>query len=165
MVDQPERSAASERVGEDIPPTERLPERSASSPVSEYPQKSITAETRPRQIAGKYPQRQMTYYQISTSDLRSIGVAHAATTICIAIGTFALAAYMDFSKDITIAIEGNQPVPQFLYDIAELSYWGWLVFWFIALVAFIWGKSELSRIKEEHGEHTFWSKVKARWKR
>ena len=163
MVDQPERSAASGRVDDDTPPTDGLPETSVASPPPTVP--SVTAATRPRQVAGNYPQRQMTYYQISTSDLRSIGVAQAATTICVAIGTFALAAYIDFNKDITIATEGGQTVPPFLNDIANLSYWVWLVFWGIALVSFIWRRSALSQIKKEHGEPTFRAKLRDLWKK
>ena len=101
----------------------------------------------------------MTYYQISRSDLRTIGVAHVATTIFGSIGTFALAIYFDFNKDITLAVQDEKAVPQFLNDVANISFWAWLVFWFLALLAYLWQGNELRRIRAEHGELTIWKKI------
>ena len=109
--------------------------------------------------------RQVTYYQINSSDMRSIGVAQAAATICAAIGTFALSSYLDFSKDITLATKTNENVPEFLHTVASLSFWMWIVFWVIAVLAFIWQRNELSRIKAEHGDPTLRQRLGAYWNR
>ena len=77
----------------------------------------------------------MTFYQFSTSDIRSIGVAQAAATICAALGTFALSNYLDFGKDIALAEEAEQAVPDFLHSMIILSFWAWIVFWGIAVLA------------------------------
>lgn len=111
--------------------------------------------TRPIQVAGHYPVRTITFYQFSASDIRSIGVAQAATTICASIGTFALSWYIDFSKDIALAVSAKQPVDDLLRSVVEVSFWSWVVFWAVALAAFLWQGNELGRIKEEHGETTW----------
>lgn len=143
-------------------PQEDVPEKSGASPAPARPQKSSTS-SRPVQVSGKYPVRQVTWYQFSTSDIRSIGLAQVAATICAAIGTFALSLYLDFSKDITLAEKANQTIPEFLQTVADLSFWAWIVFWVIAVLAFFWQQDELSRIKAEHGELTFWRKAKVWW--
>ena len=111
--------------------------------------------TRPRQVAGSYPMRQVTWYQVSTSDLRSLGVAQAATTIFAAMGTFALSLYFDYSGNIALAQSSSQTPPAFLVQIANVTWWAWLGFWVLALGAFGWRRSEWARIRMEHGE-PFW---------
>lgn len=143
-------------------PQEGLPEKSGASPAPARPQKSETF-SRPVQVSGKYPVRQVTYYQFSTSDIRSIGLAQAAATIFAAIGTFALSSYLDFGKDITLAEEAGQTAPQFLHNVTELSFWAWIVSWVLAALAFVWQRNELSRIKIEHGELTLWRKAGVWW--
>lgn len=106
----------------------------------------------PKQVAGNYPMRQVTYYQINNSDIRSIGVAQAAATICAALGTFFLSTYLDFAKDLALATANDQTPPPFLQGIVNLTFWAWLIFWCIALFAFLWQGNELRRIKSEHGE-------------
>lgn len=145
-----------------VPPQEDVPEKSGASPAPARPQKSSTS-SRPVQVSGKYPVRQVTWYQFSTSDIRSIGLAQVAATVCAAIGTFALSLYLDFSKDITLAEEAGQSAPEFLQTVADLFFWSWIVFWVIAVLAFVWQRNELGRIKAEHGELTLWRKAKDWW--
>lgn len=163
MVDLRETSAASDPSG-DAPLPDDIPERSDTSPIPAVPQASgsTAMPTRPRQIVGQYPPRHVIYYQFSTSDIRSIGLAQAAATILAAMGTFALSQYLDFSKDITLAEKAGQAVPPFFHNVADLSFWTWIVFWVFAGLAFIWQRNELRRIKAEHGELTIWQKIKKR---
>ena len=141
---------------------EAISEKSGASPAPARPQKTGTS-SRPVQVAGEYPMRKVTYYQFSTSDIRSIGLAQAAAAVFAALGTFALSSYLDFSKDITLAEEAGQGAPEFLQTVADLSFWVWIVFWVIAALAFFWQGNELSRIKVEHGELTLWRKARNRW--
>lgn len=164
MADQEERSATSDRADEEGVPAREVPEVSAGSPVPEPPQKTGTSTSRPRQIAGKYPQRQMTYYQISSSEIRSIGVAQAFATIFAAMGTFALSSYLDFKKDIALALHAGQEVPPFLDSVTDLVFWAWIVFWAVAIGAFGYQGVELRRIKAEHGELAPWTRAWNRWK-
>lgn len=99
--------------------------------------------------------RYVRWYQVNTSDIRSIGVAQAAATFFAAIGTFALSTYIDFSKDISAAESSGAKPAQFLKDVVNLAYWGWIFFWFLALMVLLWQGSELRRIKSEHREVTF----------
>lgn len=141
---------------------ERIDAQMGASAAPAPPQSS-GATSRPRQVAGKYPMRQVTYYQFNTSDIRSIGIAQAAATLFAALGTFALSLYLDYSKDITLAVEQKQNVPQFLHDVANISFWAWIAFWVLALLAFIYQRNELGRIKTEHGEPTLRQRINSWW--
>ena len=163
MVNPEEAAASSEPAAANAEPMRDIPERSAGSAIPAPPQGSASTATRPRQVAGNYPMRQVTYYQFSTSDIRSIGFAQAAATICAAIGTFALSGYLEFNKDIALAQEAGQPTPEFLETITNLSFWAWLVFWGVAVLAFVWQGNELRRVKVEHGELTLLEKFQAWW--
>jgi len=160
-----EKSGSTTQAVDDQPSADLVPEKTGASGLPAAPEQTGTPATRPRQIAGQYPQRQMTWYHISTSDLRSIGIAQNAATICVGIGTFAIATYIDFNKDIAIAESSGQQLPR-LFDVAAdlLLIFG-VIFWLLAVIAFLWRRSELSRIKEEHGEQTLRSKLIGRWKR
>jgi hypothetical protein len=103
--------------------------------------------------------RQVTWYQFSSSDLRSIGVAHVVTTLFAAAGTFALSNHLEFNKDITLALQNNQNVPLLLQGISDLLFWVWVFCWVCAAVSFIWQRNELQRIKEEHGEVMLWKQL------
>lgn len=110
----------------------------------------------------------MTYYQFSTSDIRSIGVAQWGALFCASIGTWALTNYLDFSKDITLAKNAGQDVPDFLDKFTAITFSAWIIFWVAAVVAFIWQDSELQRIKKEHGESSRTEKLKIwckKWRR
>jgi hypothetical protein len=121
---------------------------------------SAGTSTRPRQVAGAYPMRKVTYYQISTSDIRSIGVAQVATTLFASVGAFALSLYLDYNKDIALAELGEAGVPSFLRELSNVAFWAWLFFWILATFAFFWRQSEWSRIKIEHGESSILSRIK-----
>lgn len=162
MADIPERTAASE-LDDGTPILRDVPERSDTSlaPALQESSVSTAMATRPRQIVGHYPPRRVTYYQFSTSDVRSIGIAQAVVTVFAALGTFALSIYLDFGKDITLATGEGESAPQFLYDIESIAFYSWLVFWGLAICAFIYQRTELRRIKAEHGEPSLLSKI---WK-
>jgi hypothetical protein len=99
------------------------------------------------------------YYQFSSSDLRSIGIAQAASIICASIGTFAFSQYLEFSKDVTLAEASKTPVPEFLNGVVRIALWTWIVFWALAIAAFLWQGSEMRRIKAEHGEPNWRTKL------
>lgn len=162
MADIPERTAASE-LGDGAPALRNVPERSDASlaPALQESSVSTAMATRPRQIVGHYPPRHVTYYQFSTSDVRSIGIAQVAVAVFAALGTFALSIYLDFGKDITLATGEGESAPRFLYDIESIALYSWLVFWGLAVCAFIYTNTELRRIKAEHGEPSLLSKI---WK-
>ena len=161
MADIPERTAASE-LGDEAPVLREVPERSDTSlaPAPLQSSASTATATRPRQIVGHYPARHVTYYQFSTSDVRSIGIAQMAVAVFAALGTFALSIYLDFGKDITLAMNEGESAPQFLYDIENIAFYSWLVFWGLAVCAFIYQRTELRRIKAEHGEPSLLSKIR-----
>lgn len=123
-----------------------------------------TPRTRPVQVAGEYPVRQVTWYQINNSDLRSIGIAQAVSTFFAAIGTFMLSLYIEFSKDIALNESADQPVPDFLQSVTSFVYWGWLAFWGVAIISFLWQGLEIRRIKREHGDTSLWQKCQSYWK-
>lgn len=164
MADIPDRTAASE-PGDAAPALRDVPERSDASlaPALQKSSVSTAMPTRPRQIVGHYPPRRVTYYQFSTSDVRSIGIAQAVVTVFAALGTFALSIYLDFGKDITMATDKGESAPQFLYDIENIAFYSWLVFWGLAVCAFIYQRTELRRIKAEHGEPSLLSKIMERY--
>lgn len=107
-------------------------------------------------VNARYPMREVTYYQMSRSDFRSMGVAQAAATICAAIGTWAMSNYLELSKDIALA---KGTIPEWLYSVRSMAFWAWLIFWCIALAAFAWQGFEYHRIRTEHGELGFWQKA------
>ena len=125
----------------------------------------------PKQVAGSYPMRQVTWYQINNSDLRSIGVAQVVTTFFAALGTFALAIYLEYNKDLALlnaTLKANNQLSSttsspYLELIVNLSLWAWLICWGFALIAFVWKETELRRIKSEHGEPNIWQRLKMRW--
>ncbi|MCI0564219.1 MAG: hypothetical protein MN733_37565 [Nitrososphaera sp.] len=163
MVDTEERSGASESTDDAAPRPRRIPDRTGGSAETEMPRGTAISATRPVQVRGNYPVREVTWYQFNSSDIRSIGVAQAAATIFAALGTFALSNYIDFSKDITLAEQDGRDVPQFLYNIADLSFWAWIIFWAVAIVAFLWQGNELMRIKAEHKVPTWLNKIRNWW--
>lgn len=120
------------------------------------------SNNRPKRVEGVYPMRYTTYYQFSSSDIRSIGVAQAATTFFAAAGTFSMSYFFDIGKDIAV-MDSSQLGVNYLQNVANLCLTAWAVFWFIAVVAFIWQGVELRRIKAEHGEATYSAKVKTWW--
>jgi len=99
-------------------------------------------------VAPIYRERTVNYFNFSESDIRHINVANICTAIFAAIGTFALTAYFDFSKDLAIA---DDKAPELLVRVTSLLFWSWLVCWGLAAIAFLWLRNEIQRIKEEHG--------------
>lgn len=120
--------------------------------------------SRPKQVRGDYPVRKITWYQVNTSDIRSIGVAQAAATVFAALGTFALSSYLDLKKEMVLN-EENTRAANFLDPVADLAFGAWLVFWGIAIVAFVWQVWELGRIKEESGNPSFLRSIIKGWLR
>lgn len=157
----------SDKSGVSVPTNDRpsivddRPEKSGATPPSSRPTRSGT-NTRPVQVSGSYPVRQVTWFQISNSDLRSIGVAQATATFFSALGTFALSQYLEFNKDASLLMQQNKLVPSYLSNFVELAFWSWVVFWLMAVLAFFWHRSELGRIKEEHGVFTLSRRIR-RW--
>ena len=82
------------------------------TPRRDAPNKPVIS-SRPVQVAGKYPVREVTYYQFNTSDIRSIGLAQAAATVLAAIGTFALSSALTQTNDSqrlpSVRIYGHGP--------------------------------------------------------
>lgn len=106
--------------------------------------------TRPIQVTGHYPERHVTYYQVSTSDLRALGVFQAVSTIAGSLGTFAMSLYFDYRAGLA-----DQPSPAadpFMQSVTNVAFWAWIGFWIIAVGAFIWRQTEWARIRVEHGE-------------
>lgn len=120
---------------------------------------SARPPTKPSRIHGKYPVRSVTYYQFNSSDIRSIGVAQAAATILFSLGTAAFFMYLDFSKDIAMATQAKQLIPQFLQDLTSYALAAWKIFWIFGALSFGWQGLELRRIKREHGEVFSWKKL------
>ena len=106
------------------------------------------------------PVRKITWFQFSSSDIRSIGVAQAASTIFAALGTFAMSTYWDLSKDLALAEANNDAIPDALLTISNITLGGGLVFWFLSIAAFLWQGSELSRIKAEHGHDGWYQRLR-----
>jgi hypothetical protein len=148
---------AEERSGTIAPSPEKFDAATAGGVTAIT--KSGSVGTRPKQVVGEYPMRLTRYYQFSSSDLRSIGVAQAASIICASIGTFAFSEYLEFSKDVTLAEASKTPVPEFLDTVVSIAFWTWIVFWGIAAWAFLWQGNELRRIKAEHGEPNWRTKL------
>lgn len=121
-----------------------------------------TLPTRPKQVVGSYPVRQVIWLQISTSDIRSIGIAQLVATISSAIGTFALSVYLDFSKDLTLDTQAGKQASDLLNAVVHISYWSWIIFWIIAAAAFIFQGTEYSRLKAEHGLPSVYGKIKSK---
>lgn len=165
MVDHEERSASSDPDDETAPHPRALPERTGGSADTDTSRGGASTSTRPVQVRGNYPVREVTWYQFNSSDIRSIGVAQAAATIFAALGTFALSNYIDFSKDITLAERAGENIPDFLHTITDLTFWAWIVFWAVAIIAFIWQGNELMRIKAEHNVPTWSGRIRDWWHR
>ena len=146
MVELEDKAAASEKLDSGMPQLENVPEKSGTGSEPPPPTKA-SRSTRPKQIRGRYPPRKVTWYQISTSDLRSMGIAQAGTTVFAAMGTFALSIYIEFSKDIALLGPDKKEVAQVLQDTADLAFWTMIFCWTIAVFAFIWRGSDLRRIK------------------
>ncbi len=108
--------------------------------------------------------RKTTYYLFSNRDIRSIGYTQAASAIFAAFGTFALSVYLDFSKGLRIIEESNKTPDEYMENVSNVSLSLWIIFWLLALAAFWWQKSEIRRIKEEHGELTFLTRFINKWK-
>ncbi len=136
---------------------------SASSLTTPAAQKKSLSK-RPVQVQGSYPVRKTTYYLFSNRDIRSIGYTQAASAIFAAFGTFALSVYLDFSKDLRIIEESNKTPDEYMENVSNVSLSLWIIFWLLALAAFWWQKSEIRRIKEEHGELTFLTRFINKWK-
>ncbi len=160
---RPEATSASSGANFGLPSIKNVPEKSAGGPKPNRPQASGTAN-KPSRVAGNYPMREVTWYQISTSDIRLIGALQAATTVFFAIGTFLLSNYLDFSKDIILAEQAKTTVPTFLRNVAALGLGGWIGSWLIALAAFLWQGAEVRRVKKEHGELPLWGRIVALFK-
>jgi hypothetical protein len=119
---------------------------------------------KPSRVSGEYPVRNIVWYQFSSSDIRSIGVAQAASVISFSLGTWTLSEWLDFKKDIAQAALSKQPVSDFLQNLASAFFILWICFWAIGLIAFFWQGLELRRIKVEHGEMTVFQKIRNFWR-
>jgi hypothetical protein len=119
---------------------------------------STPHRTRPVQVAGHYPERHVTWYQVSTSDARLLGIAQAVTTVFASLGTFALSQYLEIWRD---SAASNQLLSTF---VSNLMFYGWLVFWVIAGGAFVWRQSEWERIRREHGEPSLPNRIRNWWR-
>ncbi len=108
--------------------------------------------------------RRVTWYQVSASDFRNVGLVQIATTFFGAIGTFALSIYLDYSKDVAIARSAKSSIPAFVETAANIAFWAWIIFWFVALALLIWQGTELHRIKVEHGQKPFYERIIDYWK-
>lgn len=158
MVSPEDSSGTSDPSPAEMPVDAVQDEKSGSTP-------SPTSNKRPVQVRGEYPVRLTTYYQFSKSDIRTIGVAQAASTILVALGTFALSFYLEFSKEIAAIIEAENTPDKLLQNISDICFWAWIIFWVLAFIAFLWQGGELRRIKEEHGEPTLSSRISAFWRK
>lgn len=118
--------------------------------------------SRPVQARGNYPERTVTWYHISRSDIRNLSVASWATTLFTAVGTYGLTVYLDFSKDIQLSTEAPEHSVELLSSVAAIAFAGWIFCWAMALVAFLWRERELLLIKEEHGELPWWKRFRSR---
>lgn len=108
--------------------------------------------------------RTLTYFQMNTSDLRTLGVSNAVTTVFAAAGTYLMSLYLDVSKDLQLTPDETQAAAELLRSMGNLAFWAWLFCWAIAICSFLWREAELSRIKAEHGIEPWWKRALARFK-
>jgi hypothetical protein len=100
------------------------------------------------------------WYQVNTSDLKTLGLAQFMSTVFASAGTFFLAVYIDYRKEAELRLPNT---PQWLLD--QRTQWLALcvIAYIIAAILLIWWRWEFTRIRSEHGETTLWSVVMKRW--
>lgn len=107
--------------------------------------------------------RRVTWYDVNSSDLRSIFAGQAVYTVTFAVGTLAMSQYWEISKDIGMSQLADQPVPQFMTDVENFAFWLGAVCWLVAVLAFAWQGSEWRRIRREHGAPTLPQQIRNWW--
>lgn len=102
----------------------------------------------------------MVWYQVNTSDLQTIGIQQAITTLFAAIGSFTLSLHLDLSKDITLATKGGEVPVEYMVTMMGIWKWTWILSFVVAAGCFLLMRHDIARIKAQHGEFTTLWKVR-----
>ncbi len=145
-------------------PDPELDGKTDSSPDPKPAEKDSTGgrgPTSPRKVRTYYPDRDVIYLRINTTELKNLGVAQTGTTINAAIGTFFLTLYWDLTKDIGLLKAAGDPVPEFYVTQVDIYLLTSGAFFVFAFLAFLWRRNQISRIKEEHNIPTLRARINA----
>lgn len=100
-------------------------------------------------IKPQYAQRSMKCYAVTESELRYIGLANNAATVCFGIGSAFLALWLDIFREIQFSSEipeaaqaASQVIQPFLLIL-------WIVFWGVAIMLYFWRRNMILLIKQE----------------
>lgn len=100
-------------------------------------------------IQPEYAQRNMKCYAVTESELKQIGLANLAVTICFGIGSGLLGLGIDIFKDTTLADSVPPNANVVVNTVQPILFIFGIVFWLAAAALWFWRRDMLSLIRKE----------------